>query len=380
MNRKSTFLVLPLLAILFLVSCKSTGQEYYLLIGTYTNTGSKGIYVYNFDSKTGAVKWVSNTDSSQNPSYLAVSNNGKNVYAVNETGGSNPGRVSAYSFNNSNGKLTFLNSTYTGGDGPCYVSVSPNNNWLAVANYGAGSATMLPLNGDGSIKPFTQLINDSIYKNGDENAKSHVHAAVFSPDGKFLYTPDLGLDKVIIYNYKQESNKPLILASPAYVESQKGTGPRHMVFHPNKKFAYVVHEMGGTVTAYRYENGKLIKLEEVPTFPAGFAGKKDGAEITISPDGKFLYMSNRGDLHSITIFSIDPSSGKLSLIGYQPTLGKNPRNFMIDPTGNFLLVANMETNDIIIFKRDKKTGLLSNTKNRIELPRPVSLSMTPKQN
>ncbi len=366
--------------ILFLVifplcffSCSA--QEYYLLIGTYTNGSSKGIYVYDFDAKTGAIRLISNTDSANNPSFLAASRDGEHVYAVNETGGATPPKVSAYHFNKENGKLSFMNSSLTGGDGPCYVSVSPANNWIAVANYGGGSATMLPLNEDGTIKPYAQLINDSIYKTKEIDETPHVHACVFSPDGNFLFTPDLGLDKIMIYHFNPESKKPLVLASPSYAASKKGGGPRHMTFHPNKKFAYVVQEMGGIVTSYRYKNGELFKIQDLQTFPQGFVGLKDGAEIVVSPDGKFLYVSNRGDLNAITIFSINPTSGKLSLRGYQPTLGKEPRNFIIDPTGNFLLAANLTTDNIVIFKRNKQTGLLTKTNAQVDVPNPACLIM-----
>ncbi|MEO6187398.1 MAG: lactonase family protein, partial [Ginsengibacter sp.] len=349
--------------------------EYYLLVGTYTGSGSKGIYVYNFDAKTGAVKWVGNTDDASNPSFLAVSWDGRKVYAVNETGGANPAKVSAYNFDKGSGKLTFLNSSFTGGDGPCYVSISPANNWLAVANYDGGSATMLPLNEDGTIRPYAQLINDSIYKTTDKKETPHVHACVFSPDGNFLFTPDLGLDKVMIYHFNPASEKPLVLATPSFAASKLGGGPRHMTFHPNNKFAFVTQEMGGVVNSYRYQDGKLSKLQDIPTFPKGFTGVKDGAEIVVSPDGKFLYVSNRGDLNSITIFSINPTSGKLSLIGYQSTLGKDPRNFMIDPTGNYLLAANLKSNNVVVFKINKQTGLLTETNNQFDVPSPACLVM-----
>ena len=306
-----------------------------------------------------------------------MSKNQKYLYAVNETNGSNPGRVSAYSFDKKNGQLHFLNTTLSGGDDPCHLAVSDDNKWLTVANYSSGTATVFPLNDDGSIKPYSQIIYDSIYRKASDNATPHVHETVFSPDEKFLFTPDLGLDKVMIYQFNHESQQPLVLSSS--VELPKGSGPRHITFHPNKKFAYLMHEMGGIVTVYHYSDGKLEQVQQLPTFPEGFEGKKDGAEVCVSPDSKFLYVSNRGELNSITIFSIDPSDGKLTLKGYQPTLGKGPRSFIIDPTGNFLLVAHQYTNDVIIFKRDKNSGLLTKTNNEIQVPIPVSLQLIPKK-
>ena len=357
----------------------SFAQQYYLLIGTYTNTGSKGIYVYNFNAQNGELKWVSNTDSSSNPSFLAVSQNEKYVYAVNETSGSNPGRVSAYSFDKKNGKLNFLNTTFSGGDDPCHLATTRDNKWLTVANYSSGTASVFPIDAQGHVKPFTQLIYDSIYLKNGEKATSHVHETVFSPDEKFLMTPDLGLDKVFIYHFKPEQKKPLVLASPGFVASQKGNGPRHMAFHPNGKFVYVMHEMGGNVTAYRYANGSLNIIEDLKTYPSDFSGRKDGAEVEISSDGKFLYVSNRGDLNSIAIFSIDTKSGKLSLKGYQPTFGKAPRHFILDPTGKYLLVAHQDTDNIVIFQRDQHTGLLKKMGKEIKLPRPVCLEFISKK-
>ncbi len=379
MNKKIAALKIPLIfsSLFLLMSCSS--QEYYLLIGTYTKTGSKGIYVYSFNAKDGTVKWVNNTDSSSNPSFVIMSKDQKYLYAVNETNGSNPGRVSAYSFDKKNGQLHFLNTTLSGGDDPCHLATTNDNKWLTVANYSSGTTTVFPLNDDGSIQPYSQIIYDSIYREPGDNATPHVHETVFSPDEKFLFTPDLGLDKVMIYQFNRGSQQPLVLSSMPYAESPKGSGPRHITFHPNKKFAYLMHEMGGIVTVYHYSDGKLEQVQELPTFPEGFKGKKDGAEVCVSPDGKFLYVSNRGDLNSITIFSIDPSDGKLTLTGYQPTLGKGPRSFIIDPAGNFLLVAHQYTNDVIIFKRDKNTGLLTKTDHEIPVPIPVCLQLIPKK-
>jgi len=365
------------LSFLFLLASCANQQHYYLFIGTYTNTTSKGIYIYDFNSATGAATLVSNTDSVTNPSWVTVSNDHKYVYAVNETNGANPGRVTAYSFDENNGTLHFLNTTVSGGDDPCYVSTTSDNKWLAVANYSSGTATVFPINADGSVKPYSQLINDTIYRSPGDNAIPHVHETVFSPDEKFLLTPDLGLDKVMIYKFDPSKEQPLTLSSTA--ESGKGSGPRHITFASNKKFAYLIHELSGTVTAYKYENGTLSEIQDIGTFPKDAKGVKDAAEVMISPDGKFLYASDRGDLNQIVIFSIDPESGKLTLKGTQSTLGSHPRNFIIDPTGNFLLAANQDSESIIIFKIDKETGLLSNSGKEIHIPRPVCLQMIPKK-
>jgi 6-phosphogluconolactonase len=354
----------------------SSAQNFYLFIGTYTGSGSKGIYVYNFNASNGQASLVSNTDSATNPSYLTVARNGKYVYAVNETNGSNPGRVSAYSFDKKEGSLHFLNTQFSGGDDPCYVAASADNHWLTVANYSSGSAAIFPLNKDGSLQPYSQLMQtygSSINKERQE--RSHIHETVFSPDNAYLFTPDLGTDKIMIYRFQSKNKKPLSPSNPPYVTTGPGSGPRHITFHPNKKFAYLISELAGTVTTYRYGNGKLLELQKISTHPEGFKGAIGAAEVEISPDGNFLYASNRGDQNSLTIFYINPITGKLKLIGYQSTLGKAPRHFMIDPTGNFLLVANQDSDNIVIFKRNKKTGMLNETGEQIHLPKPVCLQM-----
>jgi 6-phosphogluconolactonase len=358
------------------ISLCSEAQVFTLFVGTYTSSGSKGIYVYRFNQTTGKATLVSNTDSVIAPSYLAVSKNGKYVYAVNETGGDDPGRISAFEYDKANGKLTFINSQLAGGDDPCYVSVTKNNKWLATSNYGGGSISVFPIDNNGSLKPYAQLIKlsgSSVNKQRQE--KPHVHSAVLSPDEQFLFTPDLGTDKIMIYSFDQSSQQPLHPANPPFVTAGEGNGPRHFTFHPNKKFAYLIEELAGTVAAYRYNNGHLEFLQRLPTHPKNYKGEIGSADIHVSPDGKFLYASNRGDENTITIFSINASTGKLSLKGYQSTLGKTPRNFIIDPTGNFLLVANQDTDNIVIFKRDKQTGLLHQAGQQISVPKPVCLKM-----
>lgn len=364
------------LSLVLFISFCANAQNFNLFIGTYTNKGSKGIYVYRFNAATGTAEWVSNTDSAANPSYLAVAPNEKYVYAVNETHGANGGDVSAYTFDKTTGKLTLINQQHTNSDDPCYVSVSKNSNWVMVANYSGGSTTAFAANKDGSLNPASQLLQDTgSGANINRQEKAHVHSAVFSPANDYLFTPDLGTDKVMIYKFNQDAEKPLTPATPAYKAVSAGYGPRHFTFHPNQKFAYLIHELSGTVGVYRYNNGKLTLVQDIAAHPAGYKGDIGSADIHLSPDGKFLYASNRGDENTITIYSADAATGKLKLKGYQSTLGKNPRNFMIDPTGNYLLVANQNTDNIVIFKRNKQTGLLQATGKQIEVSMPVCLQM-----
>ncbi len=350
-------------------------QSFYLFAGTYTNKGSKGIYVYQFDAKTGIANLLSNTDSVVNPSYLTISKDGKFIYSVNETGGDQPGYVSAFSFDRISGKLTFINSQPSGGDHPCYITIDKMNRWVVAGNYTGGNIAALPVNKDGSLNPYAQLIqHEGSGATKARREKAHVHATVFSPDQQWLFTPDLGLNGVMIYSFTPTASQPLAERTATVVKSFPGNGPRHFVFHPSKKLAYLIEELSGTVVAYAYSNGKLKFLQRFATHPSDYKGAIGSADIHLSPDGKFLYATNRGDANTITVFSVR-QDGKLQWKGYQSTGGIHPRNFMIDPTGNWLLVANRDTDNIVIFKRNKQTGLLTASGNEIKLSSPVFLKM-----
>lgn len=363
-------------SLFFFTLTAATAQEYFLFIGTYTGTGSKGIYVYKFNATTGKATWVSNTDSVVNPSYLAITGDGKMVYACTETRTVNAGGVSAFRFDKATGKLSFVNKQSSGGDNPAYVAVDKKGKWVVAGNYSGGSLAAFPVNQDGSIKPYIQLIqHKGSSVDADRQEMAHVHATVFSPDQAYLFVPDLGMDKVKIYRFLPSQQKPLQPASPDAANATPGAGPRHFTFHPNKKWAYLIEEMAGAVVAYAYKSGKLNKLQRINAHPDTLTSQPGSADIHVSPDGKFLYASNRGKENNIAIFKINQNTGKLSLQGYQSTMGEIPRNFCIDPTGNFLLAANQETNNIVVFKRDKTTGMLSYTGEQLNIPEPVCLKM-----
>ena len=364
-----TLLLIGILCALFTKS-----QVNYLFIGTYTDKGSKGIYVYKFDNTTGKATWVSNTEGLVNPSYLDVAPDGKHIYAVTETARNNAGSVSAFAFDKKSGQLTFVNKQSSGGDNPCYVQVNKNKKWLMVGNYSGGSLSAFRIQPDGSLQPFIQSIqHQGKGLNPQRQEKAHVHATVFSPDQQYLFVPDLGLDKVMIYKFKPNEEQPLQPATPPFQPSVPGSGPRHFTFHPSRPFAYLIEELSGTVVAYTYKKGKLGLIQRIATHPVTYKGAIGSADIHVSPDGKYLYASNRGDENIITIFSVDTKTGRLILKDFQPTLGTTPRNFSITPSGKYLLVANQATNNIVIFRRDVKTGLLTPTGEEIKVPNPVCL-------
>lgn len=364
-----------LVFLMLLVSIAARAQKYFLFIGTYTGSGSKGIYVYTFDAASGKAEWVSNTEGVVNPSYLAVAPGDSLVYACIETRTANAGGIAAFRFDRAKGALTFINRQSSGGDNPAYVSVHKSGKWVIAGNYSGGNLSAFAVDPDGSLQPYGQLIQHtgkSINVNRQE--KAHVHATVFSPGGDHLFVPDLGLDKIMIYKFDASAGKPLSPASPPFVSTDPGSGPRHFTFHPNGKWAYLIEEMGGSVVAYKYKKGKLNLLQKIATHPDTTKGEFGSADIHVSPDGKFLYASNRGNENNLAIFSID-RKGKLSFSGLESTMGIQPRNFMIDPSGKYLLVANQKTGNIVIFKRNMETGLLQYTGEQIQVPQPVCLKM-----
>ena len=350
-----------------------TAQDYYLFVGTYTSGSSKGIYVYRFNPATGKVTLTS-TIAAENPSYLALSPDFKNLYSVNENGGDKPGGVSAFAFDKNTGTLKLLNTRPSAGDHPCYVSVDEKKKHVVAGNYSGGSLSIFPVGANGGLEPASQVIvHAGKGINAERQEKAHVHAVVFSPDHHRLFVPDLGLDKILAYEYNPSAAKPLKELPEQHVTTPPGSGPRHLVFHPNRPFAYLVEELSGTVSAYRYDNGKLIFLQRLSTFAKGHTGETGSADIHVSPDGKNLYVSNRGKVNNLTIFLIETSIGTLKLKGFQSTGGLTPRNFIIDPGGNYLLVANQNSDNITIFKRNVTSGMLTLMKEQIKVPNPVCL-------
>ena len=363
------FCFLFLLCFLAIFANAQRKTHYKLLVGTYTNTGkSEGIYSYDFNASTASTELKSITRNINDPNYLAISPNQKFVYVVNQT--DNIGALSSFKYVAQTGKLIFLNKVESEGAGPCFVTV--DNKHVIVANYRSGSLAVFNRRADGSLTNAIQIIQHT-GKSVDlkRQLSAHVHMVQFTPDHKYLVCNDLGEDLTYLYYYNtMGKERTLVLKST--VKSDLGTGPRHITFSPNGKFAYLVHEFNGSITAFVYAKGQLTKIQEISTTPQSFEGTTDGADIHISGDGKFLYETNRGDANSISTFSILPS-GTLKFIETVSTLGEGPRNFTIDPDGNFLLVAHQYTNNVVIFNRNKKTGRLTDTGRRIEVGAPVCL-------
>lgn len=362
--------------VFLLLASTASAQKFFLFVGTYTGTGSKGIYVYKFNAQTGKAEWVSNTDSVVNPSFLALSPNGKHLYACTETRTANAGGVTAFAFDRTTGTLAQLNKQSSGGDNPCYVAVHKSGKWVVAGNYSGGNFAAFAVNGNGSLQPRSQTVqHEGSSVNKERQEQAHVHATVFSPAHNQLFVPDLGTDKVMMYDFNAAAAKPVKPSAQPFAASTPGSGPRHFTFHPNGKWAYLIEEMSGSVVLHEYKTGKLKPVQRIFTHPDTLSSQPGSADIHVSPDGTFLYASNRGKENNIAIFRINNATGKLTTVGYQSTMGRIPRNFMLDPTGSFLLVANQETDNVVVFRRDAKTGLLTDTGERLNIQKPVCLKM-----
>jgi 6-phosphogluconolactonase len=377
MKTKLLFFLFSVLYVNVLFSQKIPKTKTILFIGTYTaGKPDSGIYVYEFNSISGILKQLATGNNLVNPSFLAISPNGKYLYACTESKLPQKGNVSAFKIDSVSGKISFINKQSCGGENPVYLTIDNTNNFVIDGNYTEGNVTVFKTNADGSINPYSQIIqftDSSINKMRQD--KAHIHSTVFSPKNDFIYFPDLGGDKIRAFKFDTSNIKPLSNADKYIVKTSLGGGPRHFTFHPNGKYAYCIEELSGIVAAYNYSDGKLDTLQRIFSY-SKIQETYGSSDIHVSQDGLFLYASNRWENeNTISIFSIDKNNGKLKLVGHQSTFGDHPRMFAIDPSGKFLLVANLVTNNIVVFKRDSKTGLLTKTKYEISVPRPSCLQM-----
>lgn len=368
----TSFLMLSLLV----AGCaeKTMQKNAIFYIGTYTGQGSEGIYAYKLDMQTGALQQLHAIGDVENPSFLAIDSNNEFLYSVHELNnyqGQRTGAIRSFKIDPDKWNLTLLSEQPSFGEHPCHVTVTKNGDYVFLANYTSGSVSMFPVK-NGVIEAASDTAQHvGSGPNAGRQKGPHAHSVNLSPDGKFLYVMDLGIDKIMIYDIVTNSGE-LTPANPPFIKTAPGAGPRHFTFSPNGKFAYVINELNSTITSYSYnaENGSLTEIETVDTLPSDFDGQNTTADIHITPDGRFLYGSNRGH-DSLAIFKIDEQTGQLELIGHQSVVGKTPRNFAIDPTGAFLLVANQNSDNIVVFKINKETGELQDTGHRAEVSMPV---------
>ena len=375
MKTNYLFAVLSMLMFMTPAYTQKTGQKpasLYMLVGTYTSGGSTGIYVYRFDTETGASKYVSEVKAI-NPSYLAISANERYVYSVGENSEKNAVAY-AFSFDKQTGQLNLLNMQPVNSSGSCYIATDRLGRFVTTANYSGGTVSVLPLAADGSLQPVVKVFEyEGSGTDVRRQEKPHLHCTIFSPDQKYLFAADLGADK--LHKFAVGGETPfLATGTPEAYSLEPGSGPRHLTFHPNGKFAYLINELSGKVTVFHYADGHFEPVQYLSSDTSTGDGNKGSADIHVSPDGRFLYASNRANTNDIAIFRINASDGKLTVVGFQPT-GLHPRNFIITPNGKFLLAANKDSNSIQVFEINKKTGLLKeNTTRQItSIDQPVCL-------
>jgi 6-phosphogluconolactonase len=373
------FAVLLAFTLAFASAAPGTGATYRVYIGTYTGKGSKGIYKLDLEPITGKLSAPVLVGEAASPSFLAIHPSRKFLYAVGETGdfgGKKAGAVNAFAIDQTTGKLTLLNQQSSGGPGPCHITVDDAGKFALVANYGGGSACVLPIGADGKLGEATDFVQHkgSSVNKGRQEAP-HAHSINLDQDNHFAFVADLGLDQVLVYKFDPDKGK-LTPNEPPFVAVDPGAGPRHFAFHPSGKFAYVINELANTITPMSYDakTGVLQKLPSVSTLPEGFKGPSHTAEVQVHPSGRFVYGSNRGH-NSIAIFSVDEKTGELKPVGHQAQGIKTPRNFGMDPGGRVLIVANQDGNSLVVFRIDFATGELKPIGQPVEVPSPVCVKV-----
>jgi 6-phosphogluconolactonase len=343
-------------------------------IGTYTNHGSQGIYVCDFDPASGNLTSPELAAATTDPSFLAVAPSRRYLYAINETdhfNGQPTGGVSAFSIDPATGKLTLLNQVSSLAPGPAYITLDGTGHYVLVANYDQGSVAVFPLSPDGKIGDFTAFVRHQGSGVDPERQQGpHAHAIALSPDNRFAIVADLGLDQLLVYPFDASNGT---LGGPRLIKTDPGSGPRHLTFSASGKFVYVINELRSWVTVYSYNasDGAMAPIQSISSLASSFHGKNTAAEVVLHPSGKFLYTSNRGDDNSIAVFAVDPKKGTLTPIEFVPTGGKTPRNFAIDPTGKWLLAANQDSNNVVKFRIDTQSGRLTSSEKSIEVKSPT---------
>ena len=337
------------------------------------NAHGEGISVYRVDSDTGALELIQLVKDLVNPSFFALGSNGERLYAVH----GDISDISAFKVDKASGKLTFLNRQSTQGKNPVHLSIDPSGRYVVVPNYVGASLAVLPIAADGSLQELTQLVHmeELIDQYRIEQKQSYPHFIPFDPTGEFVFVPDKGLDRVFTFRFKDGRLTP---ATPAFVESRRASGPRHIAFHPESAYAYVSNELDSTVTAYQYSagNGALTPIQIVSSLPSDVdASGSRASGIEIDRTGRFVYTSNRGH-DSITIFRIDERTGHLTFVDAEPTLGRKPRFVTSTPDGRFMYALNEDSDSIVAFAMNPSTGQLNPTGFSVESGSPVCMTFS----
>ncbi|SDG15182.1 lactonase family protein [Epilithonimonas hungarica] len=364
MKFQKIFILLSLLIFKSLYS-----QRQFVFFGSYNwDKGSDAVYVYELDMKTGKLTKVTSSSDVINPGYITVSPDGKYIYASSDAKTPNYGTVSSFAFDADKKSLTFLNQQKTGGENPVYVNVDKNGKWLINATYNQATISVFPLLENGKIDSIAQHFTFTEGSGVDpkRQEKAHTHSAVFSPDYKTVLFADLGTDKILQYPFDPTQKQPLIDNQSTFINTKPGSGPRHITFSKDGKLAYSIEELAGMISVYDFSENKLEEIQRIPTHPDEIKDGFESSDVHISPDGKFLYASNRGKENNIAIFKIK-ENGTLESIGYQSVKGKHPRTFAIDETGKFIIVTNVISQNVTVFKRNLDTGMLKKVRKPVKI-------------
>jgi 6-phosphogluconolactonase (cycloisomerase 2 family) len=369
----------------------ASADDYQLLVGSYTAGQSQGIYRLNFDSATGQINGKPlQVINSENPSWLTLSKDQRRLFVVNENGPGQAdpvGRVSSYAIAPKTHELSLINQVQSLGNEPTHSSLSADASHLFVSNYSVaedpgGTLAVLPVGADGTLKPVVQMSTHPASRvNPERQMSAHVHSTIPSPDGKFVFSNDLGADKIFVYHFNPKANPdlPLTPAKPAFVQLPPGSGPRHLLFSADGKHAWLTMEMSAQVAVFDYRDGTLEQTQMVDLAAGQPVSDKAAAALHASTDGKFLYVSNRGTANQLLTFAIDPATGHLKELQRRAVEGDHPREFSLDPSGKFLLIANQKSNQIVVVERDAKTGLLGKTVQKLPMDAPSDLKFLLRQ-
>jgi 6-phosphogluconolactonase len=361
----------------------TTTQRQLVYIGTYTQANAdqphraESIYIYAFDPSSGNLTLQHTIHDTVNPSFFTISQDRQHLFAVNEVpefAGSVGGGISAFTLDPASTQASFINAQPTHGTYPCYVTLDATERWVLVANYGGGSVTVLPIAEDGRLGEAVALMQNHGHSvNLSRQEAPHAHCVIFDPTQQYTLLADLGMDQIQLFRFDAAHGQ---LTPHASVASERGAGPRHLEFHPNHRYLYVVNELSATVGVYDYDadNGVLQHKQTILALPDDYVGPRWAADIHITRSGHFLYVSNRAH-NSIAAFAVDPHDGQLNLIETVSSGGQTPRNFALDLTESFLLVANQDSNNLIVFQVDKRSGRLTQTASALSIPSPVCVKV-----
>jgi 6-phosphogluconolactonase len=372
---ESTRFFKPLVVLIIFGLLPARAADFFTYFGTQRSGTNIGFSIAHFDTDTGALTKPELASQAAAPAFFTIHPDGRHLYTCNSA---NPGGVSAYEIEPHTGALKFINRVSSGGAGPCYVSLDQRARFVFVANYAGGNIAAFAIKPDGSLgerTAFVQQTGSSV--NPQRQTHAYAHSTIVDPSNRFVLVADLGVDKVFVYRFNAQDGS-LAPNDPPFVAVAPGSGPRHVKFHPNGRWVYLINEIASTIVGFNWDSadGSLAEFQNISALPDDFKGTNTAAEIEVHPNGKFLYASNRGD-DSLVVFAIDQTTGKLTLVQRVSCGGKTPRFFTFDPTGKWLLCSNHGSDNAVVFRVDGETGRLTQTGDPVPVPYPFCEQFLP---